>query len=295
VIRSDYAWLGYSWGGCNREYSRPSMLDRDFGVPQDGQRCKETADGVFSREWTKARVSLDTSTNKATITMKSDAAAAASAMAVSVDSSRALFTVSDGGEAGLMEDLGCAVVSHDVYPGKGCPFGTAWFRQRLAQLGKGGGNSMRLGGGAQACAVYNVTGKLKLNANVVDANVVKRYCKSWFPIVIDAMFWDAVLDDMTAANVTLVFGVNFAIGRANPSKSGAPPKDQHWSPVPSGFDELLKYTAKRSPQAVFAWELANEPRPGKFGEPQCRRQILQITAAVDCSKASVASRLHAKR
>ena len=72
LIRSDYAWLGYSWGGCNRQYSRPPMLDSDFGVPQDGQRCKETSTGVFSREYTKSSIQLDTNTNKATITMKSD-------------------------------------------------------------------------------------------------------------------------------------------------------------------------------------------------------------------------------
>ena len=54
--------IGLLVGGCNREYSRQSMLDRDFDVPQDDQRCKKTADGLFSWEWTKASVSLDTST-----------------------------------------------------------------------------------------------------------------------------------------------------------------------------------------------------------------------------------------
>ena len=23
LVRSEYAWLGYSWGGCNRKYTRP--------------------------------------------------------------------------------------------------------------------------------------------------------------------------------------------------------------------------------------------------------------------------------
>lgn len=257
LIRSDYAWLGYSWGGCDRQYSRPEMLDKDFGVPMD-TFCRETAPGVFSREWTKAIVRLDTNTNQATIKLKSDDINIRRAdipidVNVSVDGSRALFEVSDGGEAGLMEDIGCAVGYPD--PSEGCPFGTTWFRQRLSQLGRGGGQSMRLGGGAQACAVYNVTGKLILNSSVVDANVVKQYCKSRFPIVIDSSFWDTVLDDMTTANVTLVFGVNFAIGRSNPTKFGKPPKDQHWSPELSGFDELLNYTAKRSPHAVLAFEL----------------------------------------
>eukprot|EP01052_Picozoa_sp_SAG31_P002371 SAG31_NODE_83_length_27039_cov_14.035746_27_plen_182_part_00 len=71
LIRSDYAWLGYSWGGCDRQYSRPAMLDKDFGVPTD-TFCRETKRGVFAREWTKATVVLDTNTNKATIAMKSD-------------------------------------------------------------------------------------------------------------------------------------------------------------------------------------------------------------------------------
>merc|ERR1712039_436770 len=72
LIRSDYAWLGYSWGGCDRKYLRPKLLDSDFGVPVDGQRCMETSEGsgVFVRNWTKATVMLDTNTNKATITIK---------------------------------------------------------------------------------------------------------------------------------------------------------------------------------------------------------------------------------
>ena len=72
LIRSEYAWLGYSWAGCDRQYVRPTMLDNDFGEPLGGARCKETSEGsgIFSREWTNAHVSLDTNTNKATITMK---------------------------------------------------------------------------------------------------------------------------------------------------------------------------------------------------------------------------------
>ena len=235
-----------------------------------GPWCKECKMGACSqckvspgRDWTytifQALRTSESTAESIQSTMKSDdddramltartAGATTAGMTVSVDSSHVLFEVSDRGEAGLMEDLGCAV--EDT-----CPFGKAWFKQRLTQLGKGGGNSMRFGGGAQACALYNVTGKLILDANVTNSYVIKHYCKSRFPIIIDAEFWDSVLDDLTAANVTLIFGVNFAIGRANPDPSGAPPKDQHWSPVSSGFDELLKYTAKRSPNAVFAFEL----------------------------------------
>ena len=63
--------LRYSWGGCNREYARPAMLDADFGVPED-KACKEVDGGVFTREWSRATVSLDTNTNTATIKMKGE-------------------------------------------------------------------------------------------------------------------------------------------------------------------------------------------------------------------------------
>ena len=159
------------------------------------------------------------------------------AISVSVDASHALFEVSPHGEAGLMEDIGCAV---GYQPGdlgtsrSGCPFGKGWFHKRLSALGAGGGNSMRFGGGAQvrcppsrvsgrslwrasltacfsravqACIVYNATGKLA--AKPMSAHVVRKYCEERGVTVLDAAFWDAVLDEMTAANLTLVFGVNF--------------------------------------------------------------------------------------
>ena len=55
--------------------------------------------------------------------------------------------------------------------------------------------------------VYNVTGKLA--AKPMSAHVVRKYCEERGVTVLDAAFWDAVLDEMTAANLTLVFGVNF--------------------------------------------------------------------------------------
>ena len=72
LVRSEFAWLGYSWRGCNQQYTRPAMLDADFGVPMDAV-CKEVGgagSGVFTRAWTKATVTLDTNSNTATITMK---------------------------------------------------------------------------------------------------------------------------------------------------------------------------------------------------------------------------------
>lgn len=47
------------------------MLDADFGVPED-KTCKEVDGGVFTREWSRATVSLDTNTNTATIKMKGE-------------------------------------------------------------------------------------------------------------------------------------------------------------------------------------------------------------------------------
>ena len=82
---------------------------------------------------------------------------------VSVDASHSLFEVSPHGEAGLMEDIGCAV---GYQPGDlgtsrfGCPFGKGWFHKRLSALGAGGGNSLRFGGGAQVrCPPSRVSGR----------------------------------------------------------------------------------------------------------------------------------------
>ena len=83
------------------------------------------------------------------------------AISVSVDASHSLFEVSPHGEAGLMEDIGCAV---GYQPGdlgsSGCPFGKGWFHKRLSALGAGGGNVMRFGGGAQVrCPPSRVSGR----------------------------------------------------------------------------------------------------------------------------------------
>ena len=75
LVRGPYAWMGFSWMGCNTEevhmYLRPEQLDVDYGVPKD-TTCTETASGsgVFTREWSKASVTLDCNTWEANITMK---------------------------------------------------------------------------------------------------------------------------------------------------------------------------------------------------------------------------------
>ena len=80
-----FAWIGYTSSGCtdsaypagcdpkcnaddckpcrfprdhdSHPFARPPALDDDCGIPIG--YCKETADGVFEREWTAATVSLD--------------------------------------------------------------------------------------------------------------------------------------------------------------------------------------------------------------------------------------------
>jgi hypothetical protein len=69
LVRGPYAWLGYSWFGCNTspstarnpiEYQFPAELGHDYGEPIDAT-CRETEDGseVFTRKWSKATVTLD--------------------------------------------------------------------------------------------------------------------------------------------------------------------------------------------------------------------------------------------
>jgi hypothetical protein len=76
-------WIGTGWVGCtpsngpegsgeNQTYVRPLELDVDYGVPLDGDLCKETAPGVFGREFTKASVELDCNSFTPTIKMKTE-------------------------------------------------------------------------------------------------------------------------------------------------------------------------------------------------------------------------------
>jgi len=67
-IRGPYAWLGYSWIGCNEfpvtpksdiVYHFPPALSEDYGEPLG--LCAETSEGseIFVRKWSKATVTLD--------------------------------------------------------------------------------------------------------------------------------------------------------------------------------------------------------------------------------------------
>ena len=70
LTRGPYALLGHGWLGCSRDYQVPDQLNWDFGEPTE--LCTETAkdSGIFSREWTKATVSMDCNSWTPTITMK---------------------------------------------------------------------------------------------------------------------------------------------------------------------------------------------------------------------------------
>jgi hypothetical protein len=79
AARGNYSWLGYGWMGCGCGwefdgkmpcdiYQRPEGTDLDYGTPT--ALCSETDSGVFTREWTKASVSVDCNTYTSEIKMK---------------------------------------------------------------------------------------------------------------------------------------------------------------------------------------------------------------------------------
>eukprot|EP00971_Amphidinium_carterae_P263230 5222766-Amphidinium_carterae.1 len=180
------------------------------------------------------------------LTLFSGAILSGSAVMLDISTDERLFTVSDGGEAGLMFDSGFIFTTS--------VFTNMTFLQRLKDLSKGGGQVMRLGGGQQICIVYNVTGEMKeLPKNY---HSVSKYCHNRLR-VLNATWWDTILDAVEAANVSIVFGVNSGVGR--PWGHPGP-----WDPSPSGLLGLLDYTMKRRGKVV-AWELGNEPYKMKFG------------------------------
>jgi hypothetical protein len=82
LVRGAFAWLGHGWIGCTSgskaanetQYMRPAALDVDYGEPDDGGAgCTETApnSGVFTRQWTKAAVSVDCNALEGRINMLS--------------------------------------------------------------------------------------------------------------------------------------------------------------------------------------------------------------------------------
>lgn len=47
LVRGRYAWLGWGWEGCSRQYYFPDEFNVDYGEPNE--LCKETAPGIFTR------------------------------------------------------------------------------------------------------------------------------------------------------------------------------------------------------------------------------------------------------
>ena len=76
LVRGPYAWLGYSWVGCNDgdsapvAYERPPGLDTDYGAPLGLVTETAPGSGVFTREWSKATVKLDCNSWSASIQRK---------------------------------------------------------------------------------------------------------------------------------------------------------------------------------------------------------------------------------
>ena len=58
LLRGPYAWLGFGWSGCNVVNTFPPELLLDYGEPTGF--CSETApnSSIFTRDWTKATVTV---------------------------------------------------------------------------------------------------------------------------------------------------------------------------------------------------------------------------------------------
>jgi len=68
LTRGPYAWIGYGWMGCGGLPVRPPQVDVDYGVPTSD--CKQSQTGIFTREYSKATITMDCPNFKATIKMK---------------------------------------------------------------------------------------------------------------------------------------------------------------------------------------------------------------------------------
>lgn len=105
-------------------------------------QCKVTP----GRDWTytiyqpfQTNLTANMKANDDEVQMLSSKSAA---VAVGVDGSTLLFRVAEGGEAGLMQDLGCMGSPKYYPPGASattdaCNFTKPWFRKRLTDLGRG--------------------------------------------------------------------------------------------------------------------------------------------------------------
>ena len=70
LLRGEYAFLGYGWIGCGAHYAFPDALKGNYGQPLN--LCSETApnSGVFTREWSNAKISMDCNTYVGTVTQQ---------------------------------------------------------------------------------------------------------------------------------------------------------------------------------------------------------------------------------
>jgi len=71
LVRGPYALIATGWVGCSTTYPYPAdIMDADYGEPTE--MCKETeaGSGIFTREWTNAKVQMDCNTWSPTITWK---------------------------------------------------------------------------------------------------------------------------------------------------------------------------------------------------------------------------------
>ena len=68
LLRGPFAYLGFGWSGCNVVTAFPDELKADVGEPTGF--CAETApnSGVFTREWSKATVTMDCNSYVGTVT-----------------------------------------------------------------------------------------------------------------------------------------------------------------------------------------------------------------------------------
>ena len=56
LTRGDYGYMGYGWHGCVQNPPPSNVYDYDYGAPAG--LCTETSPGVFTRQWTKATITM---------------------------------------------------------------------------------------------------------------------------------------------------------------------------------------------------------------------------------------------
>ena len=74
LVRGDYAWLGYGFLGCaaDANYTQPAAFQEDYGVPAKACHQVIGKPGVYTREYSRANVTLDCNEWKGSIVMTKD-------------------------------------------------------------------------------------------------------------------------------------------------------------------------------------------------------------------------------